>query len=740
MREEKNRLVSSLYPDCHTAHELVQRAFKKYSGRRAFGTRTFLGRHPHPTEDRSLKMFGETNWIMYWELAALVEQFGEGLKALGLSPAPPLAELSESCGPHVILIYEETCAHWMAAALGAFSQSIVVATTYATLGVAALMEALVQTEARVMLCNIADVERVAYACQRCPDIKLTTIVYSTRESGSRFAQAPKGSSLRVISVDDVLGFGGSVQGRDSGGSTPPVPDALAVIMYTSGSSGKPKGVLITHSCIAASAGGIGRKFMQFGMRCGREFYLSYLPAAHILELVAQITAISLGCAVGFANPQTLSSRGACRRRPDGSINYEAKYPYPPGALQEYRPTAIVATPKIWDVLKKAVEAEVGGRSRLRQWLFQVAYSGRRSAVFSSQREAPLFRALVFRRLRLLLGGRLKVGIAGGGPLSPLVQTFIRTAFCIPLVQGYALTETTCAGSVQLEGDLRCGVVGAPLGSVEIRLRSCINKQGEPQKSDARGRPYLWTDRTHDDGTSCIGRGEVLIRGPSVSLGYFRDTERTAKAYDSEGWFHTGDVGLMLPDGSLKIVDRLKNLVKLSGGEYVAIEAMEREYSNSPFISALNGGILCYADGEMDRPVAVAQVDILELRKWARSSGIPFASDEGLCCMPVAVREVLRSLMSAHRRGGLAETEKLAAVALISGTGLSEGRPSCESPWTIFNGGLTASGKLCRAVVQRGVYAPIFSALRAEGMRCTFGIASAAVGAVAKSGGLATETP
>merc|ERR1719499_1191308 len=156
--------------------------------------------------------------------------------------------------------------------------------------------------------------------------------------------------------------------------------------------------MIKHSCMVASIAGVGNKFKQFGLTEGQERYLAYLPAAHILELIAEISMFSLGAAVGFACPRTISSKGACRKLPDGSLNFKAGYPYPPGGIQEFRPSAMAAVPKIWDILKKGVEEVVGKSGAVSQFLFQVAYTGRFLAV-QQGRESPLFRAIVFKKLK-----------------------------------------------------------------------------------------------------------------------------------------------------------------------------------------------------------------------------------------------------------------------------------------------------------------------------------------------------
>ncbi|CAK0870329.1 unnamed protein product [Prorocentrum cordatum] len=491
------------------------------------------------------------------------------------------------------------------------------------------------------------------------------------------------------------------------GFHPPEPSTVAVIMYTSGSTGKPKGVVIEHRSLVASMAAIGTKFSELGLQEGEETYLAYLPAAHILELVAELTMFSLGSAVGFADPKTISSKGACRQRPDGSLNLKPEYPHPPGGIQEFQPTVMAAVPKIWDILKKGVEDVVGKGSPVKRFLFQVAFSGRYWAVCHG-RESPLFKAVVFKKLSDMLGGRLKVGLSGGGPVSAEVQDFIRTAFCMPLLQGYALTETCCAGSVQMKDDVRNGVVGPPLGSVEIKLGPC----GEIM--DRSKKPYLASDTMHYS-MPCAGRGEVLIRGPSVSSGYFKQPDKTAEVFDKEGWFHSGDVGVLTTDGALMIVDRVKNLVKLKGGEYIAIEAMEKEYSTSAYVNGINGGIMCHGDGDMDRPVALVQANTHELEKWAKANGVQYKSIEDLCKSKEAEKLVLDSLVAIGKASSLGSNEIICAVALIPGTGPADGTPDAASPWTPENGGLTASNKLNRNPIVI-TYAPLLEHMRKQAIR------------------------
>jgi len=705
IKAAEKALMTNDGPELTTVHEVMQQSYKTNANRKATGTRKFAGLHQPEGVRFPLMKFAETEWLTYKELGEKVKGFGAGLVELGLEGIPKGEDLQKLNGPHTVLIFEETSAPWAISALGAFTQSICVATSYATLGMSAVIDALNETGAAAIVCNIKDVEKVAAACDgKAPSLK--NIIFSTNNSLEK-SFAGNARSFKILSVDEVVDLG-LKSGKPF---NPPTPDTLGVIMYTSGSTGKPKGVMIKHKSMVASITAMKDKFMSLGGVLGGETYLAYLPAAHILELIAELTCFAMGSEICFADPKTISSKGACRVRPDGTLNQKGEYPFPPGAIQEFRPTIMAGVPKIWDILKKGVEDQVGKTSPMKQFIFKVAFMGRYWAV-NQRRDTPLLKCLVLKGLADTLGGRLKMGLSGGGPISGEVQTFIRTAFCMPLLQGYALTETTCAGTVQSVHDNRNGIAGPPIGSIEIKLRSCM-KNGEPEVMDREKKPYLAEDK-HHYGESCAGRGEVMIRGPSVSEGYFKQKAKTDEVFDADGWFMTGDVAIMTLDGVVKIVDRVKNMLKLKGGEYIAIENMEKEYATSPYVDQLNGGVMCYGDGEMDKPVALIQANYAELKKWATSSDITFTNADDLCKMPATEKMVLDSLSKAGKEGKLGANEFLGAIALISGTG-SPQAVQLTSPWTPENGCLTASNKLSRQTIQTELQA-ILDPLKKKGIR------------------------
>ncbi len=181
-------------------------------------------------------------------------------------------------------------------------------------------------------------------------------------------------------------------------------------------------------------------------------------------------------------------------------------------------------------------------------------------------------------------------------------------------------------------------------------------------------------------------GEILVRGYSVAVGYYMMPEMTKQEGLGPGnWFHTGDVGQFMSDGSIRIVDRKKNLVKLKGGEYISIETMEGAYGNSKFVDTLHGGICCYGDGDMDRPIALMQLCKVATMSWAKANGIVGDFDKIMKSQEL-YNAVMLDLQNEGKKSRLSHLERIVAVVLI------------VEPWTTENGCLTAANKIQRKTV------------------------------------------
>lgn len=197
---------------------------------------------------------------------------------------------------------------------------------------------------------------------------------------------------------------------------------------------------------------------------------------------------------------------------------------------------------------------------------------------------------IFKKFAAALGGKVRFMITGSAPISPDVLDFLKVTLCAPIIEGYGMTET-CAGSVtQFIGDKVSGHVGGPLANVKIKLRDIPEME------------YLSTNNPP--------KGEVCMWGPSVMKGYFKNPDKTAESL-KDGWLHSGDVGLLNPDGSLRIIDRAKNIFKLSQGEYIAPEKVENIFIKSEWLAQ----IWVYGDSLKDFIVMIAPVDQPRVEKY-----------------------------------------------------------------------------------------------------------------------------
>mmetsp|Transcript_70525 Transcript_70525/g.159538 ORF Transcript_70525/g.159538 Transcript_70525/m.159538 type:complete len:748 (+) Transcript_70525:603-2846(+) len=659
----QGKFTETLRPGMTTLYQALTASYEAYAGKRAQGTRPLLRWQTDKGFKYPAKVFGETEWRSYADLGRLVNQFGAALRKCGVEPQPKDAENVDHNG---ILIYDETSADWMVCAQGAMSQSVVVATAYATLGMDAVTKAVKQGGVTVLVCNRKAVPGVLKKAREMPSLKVvvyTDVFCTPEECKDRLTDKAWGGKL--MSLAEMLDLGRS-------NPTPPhrpTPESLAVIMYTSGSTGDPKGVLVKHKNIVAMVGAVQ---IQLGSILDEgSVYLGYLPLAHILEMASEFTYFILGHSVGYADPKTLlGGPEKC---------------YPHGGLEEFKPMLMAGVPKVWENIKAGAQLKVKKAGAAAAFLIGLAV--KMKALAEKQRRfTPLF-ALLLKSFKKIVGGRLKCCLSGGGAISGEVQEWCRTALDCPLVQGYGLTETCAGATMQMPDDPSIGIAGTPLSSLEVVLHS------EPEFKDADDKPYLSTDTVHANGKACAGRGEVWLRGNNVTAGYYKMPEVTAKDFDKDGWFHTGDIGMLTPGGALLIIDRKKNLVKLKGGEYVALERMNVAYNNSEFVNIEAGGVCSYAGAELDRSVVLAQCHKHKLLEVLQAKGAPGLedglSDADLCQHPEVQAAVLESFKKCAKAAGLTMLETVVGVHPLL------------VPWDPdSNGCLTATSKIISSKIYR----------------------------------------
>ena len=350
--------------------------------------------------------------------------------------------------------------------------------------------------------------------------------------------------------------------------------------------------------------------------------LTYLPLAHILELVFENAALYWGATLGYGNPKTLS---------DASVRNCA------GDIREFKPSVLVGVPAVFESVKKGITAKVNAGSPVVQNMFWGALGLKSRLLHTGLPGSGLLDSVVFKKIKEATGGRLKLCMNGGGPISKETQQFISMAIA-PMIIGYGLTETTAMGALMSPLEWSAEAMGPPPGSIEIKL------------VDFPDAGYFVTNKPNP-------QGEVWIRGASVTEGYYDNEKETAEAMGPDGWFKTGDIGEWLPNGHLNLIDRKKNLVKTLNGEYIALEKLESIYRSAPFV----GNICVYADQSQAKPVAIIVPLEPALKALAQSSGLLSAADA-----PAAAAEPL--LADADAPALVADVDEDVAAAVEGAEG------------------------------------------------------------------------
>jgi long-chain acyl-CoA synthetase len=380
----------------------------------------------------------------------------------------------------------------------------------------------------------------------------------------------------------------------------------------------PKGAVLTHAnLIADSAGHEGLLEVGPGDR-----HISYLPLAHIYERMNFLGATRKGISVGFYRGNVLELLDD---------------------IQELQPTLFNSVPRLWNRIHDRVMGTIRAGNPISRSLFETAYASKKAALArgdpSGGRFGPFWDRLVFSKIKARIGGKVRYMSSGASPISPEVMEFLRVCFGATVVEGYGMTETSCTISVQRPDDPTVGHVGAPLPCCEVKLED-IPEMG-----------YSNADKPYP-------RGEICVRGPTIFQGYYKDPEQTREVLDADGWLHTGDVGMWIEGGRLKIFDRKKNIFKLAQGEYIAPEKIENVYARSPLVAQ------SFVHGDSLKPqlVAVVVPDPETLLPWAASRRLPqdFAA---LCKDASVVAAVHKSMVEEGRAAGLKGFEQVAAIHL-----------------------------------------------------------------------------
>ncbi|VAI15635.1 unnamed protein product [Triticum turgidum subsp. durum] len=592
-------------PDIGTLHDNFVYAVETFTDCRYLGTRVCA--------DGAV---GDYKWMTYGEASTSRTAIGSGLIYHGISEGARIG-LYFINRPEWIII-DHACAAY----------SYVSVPLYDTLGPDAVQFIVNHATVEAIFCVPQTLSTLLSFLTQMPCVRLIVVV------GGDNANTP--STTAAAGVEIITYSRLHSQGKMSSQTyRPPKPEDVATICYTSGTTGTPKGAVLSHENLIANVAGssLGVKFYP------SDVYISYLPLAHIYERANQIALLHYGVAIGFYQGDNLKLMDD---------------------LAALRPTVFASVPRLYNRIYSAITNAVKDSGGLKERLFRTAYNAKRQALVNGRNPSPMWDKLVFNKIKARLGGRVRLMTSGASPLSADVMEFLRICFGGEVLEGYGMTETSCVITTMDIGDKLIGHVGSPNPSCEVKL------------VDVPEMNYTCEDQPYP-------RGEICVRGPTIFRGYYKDEVQTRDVIDNDGWLHTGDIGLWLPGGRLKIIDRKKNIFKLAQGEYIAPEKIENVYAKCKFIAQC----FIYGDSFNSFLVAIVAVEPDVLKAWAASQGIQSEDLRQLCVDPRAKAAVLADMDSIGKEAQLRGFEFAKAVTLVA------------EPFTVENGLLTPTFKVKR---------------------------------------------
>mmetsp|Transcript_3518 Transcript_3518/g.5348 ORF Transcript_3518/g.5348 Transcript_3518/m.5348 type:complete len:683 (+) Transcript_3518:179-2227(+) len=538
-------------------------------------------------------------FLSYNEVHERVLNLGSGLRSLGL-------QTSDRVG-----IYSINRVDWTVSLVALFSQSFVAVPLYDTLGATAVEFILNNADVSTAIISKEKVKNLLEAASRTPGLKHIVVMDEVDEATKAAAVKLKVSLHTLADIE--------ANGR-SNRQPPCQPSStdLAYIMYTSGTTGDPKGVMLTHRNVLATMAGLN----EFGVDITPDdCYISYLPLAHSLETCVHLLMLMCGASVGFY-------QGDVRKLFDD--------------IAELKPTLMAGVPRVYARVYDKIRQIVDKKGFFTRALFKVGLSAQTYWVKEGLR-SWLLDQLLFSKMQSSLGGRIRIMATGGAPMPAYLMDFLKVVFGCPIIQGYGMTENAAACIATPIGYPISGPIGCPLGSNEFKLVS-VEEMG-----------YTVHDKP-------FPRGEVCIFGANVFQGYWKLPEETERTLSKDGWLLTGDIGRLEADGALTIIDRKKNIFKLSQGEYVAAEALENIYGQSKFVFQ----IWVYGNSYTTQLVAVVVPNAEVLLPYAKEHGFPDSTDFVALCKQDEVKKlIMDDLIAVGKEGKLKGFEMIKAIHLES---------------------------------------------------------------------------
>ncbi|KAJ3683080.1 hypothetical protein LUZ60_013307 [Juncus effusus] len=547
---------------------------------------------------------GDYTWLTYKEVYDISLKIGESIRSRGIHK-------EGKCG-----IYGANCPEWIITMEACNAHGVYCVPLYDSLGSGAIQFIINHAELHIVF---AEEKKITEVIKTLPHTTkfLKTIVSFGKITEEQRQEVNK-HQLSIYSWEEFITLGESEKYE-----LPVLKRSdLSTIMYTSGTTGDPKGVMISNESLITIISGMDGVLQTINQELtDKDVYLSYLPLAHTFDRIFEEWFISHGASIGFWQ---------------GDVKLLTE---DIGAL---KPTIFCAVPRVLDRIYSGLRIRVASGGFLKKALFNFGFKHKLECINKGAKQdkaATICDKFVFSKVKQGLGGKVRFIVSGAAPLATHVEEFLRVVSCAYVLQGYGLTET-CAGSfISIPDEIKMlGTVGPPLQNIEVRLESVPEME-----YNALGNPP---------------RGEICIRGKTLFSGYYKRDDLQAEVL-IDGWFHTGDIGEWQPDGSMKIIDRKKNIFKLSQGEYVAVENLENIYGIVPDLDM----IWVYGNSFDSCLVAIVNPNEQALKRWAENNGIATEDVNALCANPKASKYILGQLTAFAKEKKLKGYEFIKAVHL-----------------------------------------------------------------------------
>ncbi|NXI23294.1 ACSL1 ligase, partial [Sterrhoptilus dennistouni] len=577
-----DELLLYYYDDVRTVYDIFQRGLQVSNNGPCLGFR----KPNQPYE-----------WISYKEVSDRAEYVGSALLHRGFKPS------------HVqyIGIFSQNRPEWVIIEQACYAFSMVVVPLYDTLGAEAITYIVNKADLSLVFCDKPDKAKLLLTSVEKGETPILNSIVIMDSFGADLVERGKKCGVEVFSMREIEELGRAHRQKPM----PPKPEDLAVICFTSGTTGNPKGAMITHQNIVSNASAFMKTTEKSFIPSTDDVLISFLPLAHMFERIVEVSICFLK--VWFVYTRCVLLLGL-------SI----------AILECENAAKLVQKLRVFKIFGQA-------DTSLKRWLLDFA-SKRKEAELRSGivRNNSFWDKVIFRKIQASLGGRVKLMVTGAAPVSASVLTFLRTALGCQFYEGYGQTECTAGCSLSLPGDWTAGHVGAPMPCNVIKL------------VDVKEMNYL----------ASKGEGEVCIKGVNVFRGYLKDPEKTAEALDKDGWLHTGDIGKWLPNGTLKIIDRKKHIFKLAQGEYIAPEKIENVYLRCEVVAQV------FVHGESLQAFLVGVVipDPDTLHNWAKKKGLEGSYQE-LCRNKDVKKHILEDMVRIGKESGLKSFEQVKDIVL-----------------------------------------------------------------------------